>query len=73
MSRTPIMTNAEIEQRIIDLLLNGPMRQCDIVNALPMDLYIQVGRVIRDMDNRGVVRRELCCPTKMVELNPCKE
>lgn len=62
------MDKQEIEAHIIELLRSGPMKQVDIVDALPLELYINVGRVIRDMDARGVVRREPCLPTKMVYL-----
>ena len=61
------MSREEIERRIVALLQNGPMLQKDIVDALPMELYIDVGRVVRDMDARGLVRREKRGNSKLVE------
>ena len=58
----------EIERRIVELLRGGPMRQVDIVDAFPGELYVDVGRVVRDMDARGVVMREKCGQTKRVWL-----
>ena len=46
------------EQQILALLRTGPMLQKDIVAALPAKLYIYAGNAIRDMDARGLIRRE---------------
>ena len=63
------MPHDEIERRILALLRTAPMRQVDIVDAFPGELYIDVGRVVRDMDARGLVARDKCGQTKMVRLN----
>ena len=63
-----ILSYEEIERRITALLQVAPMLQKDIVDALPMELYIDVGRVIRDMDARGLVQREKSGNSKMVTL-----
>lgn len=59
---------SEIEQRILELLATAPMRQTDIVDAFPMELYIDVGHAVRSLDAQGLVTREKCGHTKMVKL-----
>lgn len=62
------MTNEAVEQQIVALLRSGPMKQVDIVDAFPLDMYMVVAKVVRDMDARGIVVREKCGSTKMVTL-----
>ena len=58
----------DIERCIIALLWAGPVLQKDIVAALPAKLYLVVGKVIRDMDARGLIRREKHKHTNIVAL-----
>lgn len=52
------MDNRLIKTRIIELLRTGPMRQVDIVDAFSLDLYIDIGAAIRELDRRGLITRE---------------
>lgn len=63
----------EIERNILAILRDGPMRQCEIADRLPLELYIQVGYVMRDMAARGVITREKAGPTYIVSLNTQKD
>lgn len=56
----------DIEKRILELLLSGPIRQVDIVDAFPLDAYLAVGRTIRDMAARGLIDREKAGATYIV-------
>lgn len=62
------MDKQEMETRITSMLQAGGMKQTDIVDAFPMDQYIDVGHVLRDMEKRGLVQREKLGSTKMVTL-----
>lgn len=62
------MDKQEIETRITSLLRTSGMKQTEIVDAFPLEQYIDVGRVLRDMDTRGLVQREKLGSTKMVTL-----
>ena len=62
------MDKQEIEAHITSMLQAGGMKQTEIVDAFPLDHYIDVGRVLRDMDSRGLVQREKLGNTKMVTL-----
>lgn len=63
-----MMDRQEIESRIIELLRNGPMLQKHIVDAFALDLYTDVARVVRDLDERGLVTREKAGNSKLVTL-----
>ena len=58
----------DLEQPILSLLRTGPMLQKDIVAALPMDRYVDVGPAMRDLERRGIVTREKRGSTYMVVL-----
>ena len=58
----------DLEQQILVLLRTGPMFQKDIMAALPMDRYMDVGPTVRDMEARGIVSRERRPPTYWVTL-----
>ena len=58
----------EIERRTLELLRAGPMRQVDIVDSFPMELYIVVGHAVRNLDAQGLIAREKCGQTKRVWL-----
>lgn len=59
---------ADIEAQIVGILRPGPMRQCEIADRLPMELYVEVGHVIRDMAARGIITREKSGASYMVRL-----
>lgn len=63
------MIDLTIESRIIELLRAGPMRQTEIVDAFPFDMYLIVGKVVRDMDRRGLITREKAGRSYLVSLN----
>lgn len=58
----------EFEQQILARLQNGPMLQKDIAASFPTQLYMQAGKVMCDMDRRGLIRREKCKHTNTVTL-----
>ena len=58
----------DLEPQILALLRSGPMLQKDIVAALPMNRYLDVGPTVRDMEVRGIVTREKRHPTYLVTL-----
>ncbi len=48
----------DIEQRIIELLAQQPIKQSQIGDHFSMDRYLDVGHTVRDMAVRGVIVRE---------------
>ena len=67
-----LIPTAEIEARILAMLAEAPMTQLEIECAFPMDYYLIVPKVVRDLDARGLVVREPHGRTKLVRLNTVK-
>lgn len=59
---------AAIETRILAFLRSGPMKQTDIVDAFPLNQYMDVGDAVRNLARRGAITRERCGSTYWVTL-----
>ena len=61
-------TYPDIEKRIIELLHVAPMRQVEIADRFPGELYIDVGHAVRSLAARGLIEREKAGATYIVRV-----